>query len=214
MPTVRAGREDHRRVCGVGHRRRALGDRGGRRARQASSRAASASSFSARMAAASSAALIGARLADRQRADRHAAGHLHDGKKRVLPRQRLGFDGHAENRQRRHRRRHARQMRRATRPGDDDLEPGLARALGEGRQPVGGAMGGDDARIEPMPSASRVCAAWRMVDQSDWLPMMMATGLFWFDTEIGSRQREGVVLQRRAPAEKRNPPVCGKCATR
>src|SRR5580693_1021391 len=28
----------------------------------------------------------------------------------------------------------------------------------------------------PTPSAVRVSAAWRMVSQSDWLPMMMATG--------------------------------------
>ena len=38
-------------------------------------------------------------------------------------------------------------MRRAARAGDDDLEARGLRALGEGDQPVGRAMGGDDPRV-------------------------------------------------------------------
>ena len=45
-------------------------------------------------------------------------------------------------------------MHGAARSGDDDLEAGGLRALGEGDQTVGGAMGGDDPRL--MSDAKRV----------------------------------------------------------
>ena len=89
----------------------------------------------------------GAGLADRERADRHARRHLHDGIERVDARQRLRFDRHAEHRQRGHRRRHAGQVRGAARAGDDDLDAGRLRALGEGVEPVGRAVGRDDALV-------------------------------------------------------------------
>ena len=86
-----------------------------------------------------------ARLADRQRADRDAGRHLHDRVQRILPLERLGLDRHAEHRQMRQRGDHARQVRRAAGPGDDDLEAPVARALGILDQPSGGAVGGNDA---------------------------------------------------------------------
>jgi len=36
-------------------------------------------------------------------------------------------------------------------------------------------VGGDDSRLGGDTSVSSVSAAWRMVAQSDWLPMMMPT---------------------------------------
>ena len=85
------------------------------------------------------------------------------------------FDRHAEHRQRRQRRRHAGQMRGAAGAGDDDLVAGSLGALGELVEPVGRAVRRDDPPVVATPSASSVSAAWRMVAQSDWLPMMMAT---------------------------------------
>ena len=52
--------------------------------------------------------------------------------------------GNAEYRKFRQRRGHARQMRSTAGAGDDDLEAGRLGALGEGEQPVRGAMGRDD----------------------------------------------------------------------
>ena len=54
-------------------------------ARKASSRSASAGSVVARIAAASSAGVGRARLADGQRADGNAGGHLDDREQAVLP---------------------------------------------------------------------------------------------------------------------------------
>jgi hypothetical protein len=65
-------------------------------------------------------------------------------------------------------------MRRPARAGDDDLEAGRLGALGEGNQPVRWA---ETMRFsQSIPSTVSVSAAWRMVSQSDWLPMMMAIG--------------------------------------
>ena len=89
-----------------------------------------------------------ARLADRQRADRHAGRHLDDRQQAILAGKRLGGDGHAKHRQRREGRGHAGQMRRAAGAGDDHLEARRPRAFGEGDQPVRRAMGGDDLRVE------------------------------------------------------------------
>jgi hypothetical protein len=76
---------------------------------------------------------------------------------------------------RRQRRGHARQMGRTARAGDDDLEAGRLGASREIVEPLGRAMRGDDAAFVAMPSAASVSAACRIVAQSDWLPMMMAT---------------------------------------
>ena len=59
--------------------------------------------------------------------------------------------------------------------GDDDLEAGGLGALGEFVEPVGRAVRRDDAPVVADAERSSVSAAWRMVAQSDWLPMMMAT---------------------------------------
>ena len=75
----------------------------------------------------------------------NAGRHLHDRVQRIDPRQRLGFDGNPEHRKFRQRRRHARQMRRTSGAGDDDLEAGGLGAAGESEQPVRGPVGRDDA---------------------------------------------------------------------
>ena len=67
-------------------------------------------------------------------------------------------------------------MRCAAGAGDDDLEAGRLGALGEGEQPVRGAVGRDDAFFAVDPECGQRSAAWRMVSQSDWLPIMMAMG--------------------------------------
>ena len=140
--------------------------------RHRSSRPASASSLSASTAAARSAALTAPARPDRQRAHRYASGHLHDREQRILPRQRLRFHRYAEDRQGRQRRGHARQMRRPARAGDDHLEPRRARVLRELIEPLGRTVRGDDAGVPcAIPSASSVSAAWRIVAQSDWLPI-------------------------------------------
>ena len=86
-------------------------------------------------------------LANRQRADRNAGGHLDNRQKTVLPRQGPRLHRHAQHRQMGHAGNHARQVRGAPRPGNDDLEPSLCRTLGKLHQPVGCAMRRDDARI-------------------------------------------------------------------
>ena len=87
------------------------------------------------------------RLADRQRADRNPARHLQDRKQRILAFQRMRVHRHAEDGQRGHRCGHAGQVRRAPGTGDDDLEPGLARAACELVEPLRRAMGGHDAGV-------------------------------------------------------------------
>jgi hypothetical protein len=55
---------------------------------------------------------------------------------------------------------------------DDDLEAFRLGALGESEQPLRGAMMRFSQSTPSWPSVSAAC---RMVSQSDWLPMMMAT---------------------------------------
>ena len=64
--------------------------------------------------------------ADRQRSDRDAGRHLHDGQQRVDAAQRLRLHRHAEHRQRRLGGGHARQVRRAAGAGDQHLEAAAA----------------------------------------------------------------------------------------
>ena len=71
---------------------------------------------------------------------------------------------------------HARQMRGTAGAGDDHLQAAVAGALGivdRGARACGGRR--RSAPRAATPSASSVSAAWRMVSQSDWLPMMMPT---------------------------------------
>ena len=117
------------------------------RCRQASSRFANSSSPSASTAAASSARVDGAGPADRQRPDRNAGRHLHDGIEQIDSRQRLGFHRHPEHGKRGQRRRHPGQMRGAARAGNDDLEARGLRPFGEDGVPLGCAVGGDDPRL-------------------------------------------------------------------
>ena len=89
----------------------------------------------------------GAGLADRERADRDAGRHLHDGIERIDAGHRLGFDRHAEHRQRRHRGGHAGQVRRAAGARDDHLHAVRLGALGEGVEPLGRAVGRNDPLV-------------------------------------------------------------------
>ena len=89
--------------------------------------------------------------------------------------ERLRLHRHAEHRQVRHRRDHARQVRRAARAGDDHLEALVGRALGEGDQPVGRAVRRDDPRLVGDAELVEHSAARCIVAQSDWLPMTIAT---------------------------------------
>src|SRR5256885_1850493 len=75
----------------------------------------------------------------------NAGGHLPDRVERSDTGQRPGFDGTPEPRKFGQRGGHARQMRRTSGAGDDELEAGRLGALGESEQPVRGAMGRYDA---------------------------------------------------------------------
>ena len=86
------------------------------------------------------------------------------------------LDRHAEHRQRRQRGDHAGQVGGAAGPGDDHLQARARAPFGDRRR--GARACGGPKRCAPRmatPSASSVSAAWRMVAQSDWLPMMMPT---------------------------------------
>ena len=131
--------------------------------RQASSRAASAGSAQRQHARGEQRRIDRAGLADRERADRHARRHLHDRIERVEAGQRLGFDRHAEHRQRGHRGRHAGQVRGAAGARDDHLAARRLGALGEGVEPLGRAVGRDDALVigrRRARRASRRRGAW------------------------------------------------------
>ena len=107
----------------------------------------SAGSLSAKTLAAKQRRIDGAGVADRERANRNAGRHLHDGIKRVLSRQGLRFHRHAEHRQAGQRGSHAGQMRRAAGAGNDHLEAFRFRTFGEGIKTLGRAMRGNDAGV-------------------------------------------------------------------
>ena len=182
MPIVSAGREDP--AVGLF----AHGDvvvRHGRRRRRwcaratSASRRARASSWRASTAAASSAALMAPGPADGQRADRHAAGHLHDGVAARPGRQRVADSIGTPNT--------GSGVIAAVMPGRCAAPPAPATMILKARRPArpwrtrtsrSGVRWAETMSASwPTPSASRVAAACRMVAQSDWLPMMMATGL-------------------------------------
>jgi hypothetical protein len=89
---------------------------------------------------ASSAGVRRARLADRERSDGDAGGHLDDRQQRVHALERLRLDGNAEHGERGFRRGHSREVRRSSAPRDQHLEPAR---LGRSRvfeQKIGCAM--------------------------------------------------------------------------
>ena len=93
------------------------------------------------------------RVADGDRRDRDAAGHLDDGQQRVEAAQVLGRDGHADDRQLRLGGEHARQVRRSAGARDDD--PDAARRARSRRSGTGGRACGVPRR----PAARRGCPA-------------------------------------------------------
>ena len=162
MPIVPPGRRT-RELSGHSRAvRRRLGDRVGlARAPGREPFGAAAGSLSARIAAASRPAFLAPALADGQGADRNAARHLDDGQQAVHALQRLGFDRHAEHRQGRHRRRHARQMGRAAGAGDDHLKPARLGRLGIGEKRSGVRCAETIRASCGTPSASSISAACR-----------------------------------------------------
>ena len=116
-------------------------------ARQAASAAAIASSLSARIAAASSAALIAPARPIASVPTGTPAGICTIESRLSSALERAALDRHAEHRQRRHRRDHAGQVRRAAGAGDDHLE---AARLGARRR---------SARAAPACGAPRRCAS-------------------------------------------------------
>ena len=147
------------------------------RARQASSRLATFASDKAITAAASSAALVAPALPMASVPTGMPPGICRIESSEILALQRMRVHRHAEYRQRRHRCGHAGQMRGAPGAGDDHLEAGLARAARRTRRGAS-ACGGRRrcGRRNRSRRASSVLAACFIVDQSDWLPMMIATG--------------------------------------
>ena len=63
---------------------------------------------------------------DRDGRHRHAFRHLHDREQRIEAVERRALHGHADDRQHRVRRHHARQVRRASGAGNDDFEAAVA----------------------------------------------------------------------------------------
>ena len=72
------------------------------------------------------------------------------------------------------------------------LKPVSFARMGELVEALGRAVGGDDARVVGRsPSASSVSAACFIVAQSDWLPMMIATGFAGISPPNIRRPAEG-----------------------
>ena len=130
----------------------------------------------ARMATASRPALAAPDGADRDRRDRHAFRHLHDREQRVEAVERRALHRHADHRQHGLRRDHARQVRGAAGARDDHFEP----ARDRGRRVLGHpapACGAPTRRgiRAATPNRVSISSAWRIVSQSDLLPMMTPT---------------------------------------
>ena len=133
---------------------------------------------SARMAAASSAALMAPASPMARVPTGMPAGICTIESRLSWPPSALDLDRHAEHRQGGHARRSCRAGGRRRRPpAMMTLKPSARAPRGEFVQPLGRAMGRDDARLVVdlrARRASRRRCAW--CGQSDWLPMMMATG--------------------------------------
>ena len=108
---------------------------------------ASVASDSARMAAASSAALMAPALPMASVPTGMPAGIWTIDSRLSTPRSAVALHRHAQHRQRGQRRRHARQVGRAAGAGDDHLEAAVLGALGVGIEPLGRAVGRNDAGL-------------------------------------------------------------------
>ena len=86
-------------------------------------------------------------VADGERGDRDAGGHLDDRQQRVLAVQVARRHGHAEHRHGGLRRQHPGQVGGPAGPGDDRLHAAIGCRFGEGEHLVGHAMGADDPRL-------------------------------------------------------------------
>ena len=133
----------------------------------------------------------GAGAADRERPDRHAGRHLHDREQRVHALQRLRLDRHAEHRQRRLRRRHARAgapRRRRRRSAPAGRAPPPMAAYSKSRS---GVRWAETTRCSyGTSSSSSVSHACRIVSQSEREPMITPTsGLIagWRASAAGAR---------------------------
>ena len=69
---------------------------------------------------------------------------------------------------------HARQMRRTTSTGDDNVKPLIVGCLRKICQPVWGSVRRDDFHLMWRVKLLQNGRRFRMVFQSDWLPMQMA----------------------------------------
>ena len=89
-----------------------------------------------------------ARVADRDRRDRHAGRHLDDRQQRVEAVEVLEGDGYADHRQRRHRGEHPGQVGRSPGAGDDHPEPATRRLLAVGQHLLRHPVRRDDVGLE------------------------------------------------------------------
>ena len=95
-----------------------------------------------------------ARPPDRERPHRDAGRHLHDREQRVDPLERLRLDRDAEHGQRGLRRSHPGQMRGASRPRDDHLQPSLLGRACVLEEEVGRSVRGHDPLLVVDPERS------------------------------------------------------------
>ena len=131
-----------------------------------------------------------ARRADRQRAHRNPARHLHRREQRIHALQRRAFHRHAEHRQQRVRRANARQMRRAAGRRDDTSTPRDSAWPTYSAVSAGVRCAESTRHSCGTPNFVSISSAWRMVSQSDLLPMMTATSGFASPCLLSLRQRE------------------------
>ncbi|KJV08382.1 hypothetical protein VZ95_18170 [Elstera litoralis] len=73
---------------------------------------------------------------------------MHNGEQRIHTLQRVAFDRHAEDRQAGEGGDHTGQVGGPAGPGDNDFQAPFPRAFGIGVEPVGRAMGRNDARFQ------------------------------------------------------------------
>ncbi len=99
----------------------------------------------ARIATAKSAAFFAPAVADGERCDGNAGGHLHDREQRIHAVQDAAFDGHAQHGHDGVSGGHARQMRGAARAGDDHFDAARFGGRGEFGHQLRRAVRGDDA---------------------------------------------------------------------
>ena len=172
-------------------------------ARQARSRSRSAASWFERIAIASRRGVRGAAVADGQRADRHAARHLHDRQQRIHALERAALDRHAEHRQRRVRGHHPGQVRRAAGAAMITWMPRPSAADAYSAIRAGVRCAETTRHSCGTPNAVSISSAWRIVSQSDLLPMITATSgrssvmrAFYCQPGEGGARRVGLVLDR------------------